>query len=105
MYGTIIRHGIDDHNSRSFRIRVSKTGHTRTSSHIKTTKISAEDYLWNEMSKANQTLAGDRLNELINHFLQLHKRNQHNKTEMEEKEGVSMDDTRNMPIRQMYRHT
>ena len=38
---------------------------------MKSTNISAEDYLQNEMTKANQTLAEDRLNELVEHFMQL----------------------------------
>ena len=64
MHGTIIEPWTDNHNGRSYRIRVTKTGHviTRTKRHIKSTNVSVDDYLWNEMTKASQTLAADRLN-------------------------------------------
>ena len=60
------------------------------------TNISAEEYLWNEMVKANQTLGADGLNELVNHSTQLHKSDQYNRIEMEE-DSVSKENTRNMP--------
>ena len=87
-HGLIIAHGMDDSNGRSYRVRETKTGHTtiRMKRHIKPTKIFVEDYHWNEMTKANQTLAVDRQNELVNHFMQLDKNDHHNKTKIEDKE-------------------
>ena len=49
------------------------------------------------MAKASQTLAVHRLNELINHFMQLHKSDQYNGTEVGEKYSVNKENTRNMP--------
>ena len=44
---TIVGAGYHNHNNRSCRIRVTKTGHmaTRNSKHIKTSPITAEHYL------------------------------------------------------------
>ena len=42
--------------------------------------------LWmHGMAKANHTLAADRLNEPTDHFIQLHKSDQYDRKEMEEK--------------------
>ena len=70
MHGTIIGHGTVDHNSRCYRIRVTKTKHTitRMKRQIKPSNIFAEDPLQNEIKKASHALAADRLNELVNHF-------------------------------------
>ena len=72
----ITEYGTDVGNGGSYRVKSTKTGHaiTRTKRHIKPTNISAEDYLWNEMAKANQTLATDGLNKLNDHFTQFHKK-------------------------------
>ena len=66
----IIGHGRVDHNGTSYKIKSYHTGCAITSMerHIKPTTISAEDYLQNEVTKANQTLESDRPNELVNHF-------------------------------------
>ena len=48
------------------------------------------------MAKASQTLEADRLNELSDHFMQLHKSNHYKKTEMKEKDIVNKDDTIDM---------
>ena len=79
---------MDDNNIRSYRIKVAKTGHaiTATKRHIKTPNILAEVYLCNEKMKAKLIMAADRLNELIDLFMQIHKDDQFNKTEVEEKQ-------------------
>ena len=70
-----VGHGTDDNCGRSYRARMTKTGNviTRTR-HIKTTNI-YEGYLQHEMTKSSQTLAVNRLNELVDHFTQFHKSN------------------------------
>ena len=52
MYGTIVGHGSYDHKGRSYKIKVMKTGNiiTRTET-CDGQPISAEDYLWKEISK------------------------------------------------------
>ena len=67
---------------------------TRMKRHIKPTNMLTEEYLWNETAKANQTLAADGLNELIDHFKPLHKSDEYNRTEMEGKDSVNKDNTR-----------
>ena len=54
MHETVTRHGSEDHNGRCYKIKVTKTGCTITGTkrHMETSKISTEDYLRNEMSKA-----------------------------------------------------
>ena len=50
----IIGHGTDGHNVRSYQIRMTKVGCAVIGKRdIKLTSISAEDFLWNEMAKAN----------------------------------------------------
>ena len=48
------------------------------------------------MANANQILEEDRLNELTEHFMQLHESDQYNRTEMEENDNVKKDNTINM---------
>ena len=68
--GTVVGHGSGDHKRRSYKIIMTKTRHTitRMKRHVKTTPISAEDYLRKEMSKANLPQTDDKLNELIDCF-------------------------------------
>ena len=75
MHWKITGHVTDNHNGRSYRVRVTNIGRvtTRMKRQIKPTNITAEDYLQNEMAKGNQTLAADGLNKLADHFMQLHK--------------------------------
>ena len=54
------------------------------------------DYLWNEMMKANQMLAADRLNELIDQFMLINKDAQFNKTEVDKTNDVSKNNAKNM---------
>ena len=42
-------------------------------------------------------LAVDRLNEMVDQFMQIHKGNQVNTTEMDEKNSVGEDNARTMP--------
>ena len=57
MHGVIKGQRTDFHDEGSYRVSLTKTGHgiTRTKKHIKPTDISTEDYLQNEMAKANET--------------------------------------------------
>ena len=65
---TVIGHGTDDH-SVVVTVRVTKLAvQSPTKRYIKPTNISAEGYFWNQVAKANQTMAADRLNEVINYF-------------------------------------
>ena len=92
---------------RCHRVRVTEIGLaiTRMRRLTKSTNISAECYLLNDMTKANQTLAADSLNEAIDHFMQLHKIDKYNRTEIEEKDIINKDNTRNMPhTGQMNKH-
>ena len=75
-YGTVIGHASDDHNGRNYRIRVTKIGLmfiTIMKRYVMATPISTEDYLRNEASKAKYPCTADRVNELLDHFLKLHK--------------------------------
>ena len=51
-HGTIVRHGLDDHHGRSYKLRVSKIGHsiTRTQRHTRATMVMAKEYLGKWMS-------------------------------------------------------
>ena len=87
MHGTVVGHGTEDHNGRSYKIRVTRircTTHTKR--HMKATPISPEDYLRNEMSKANGPQTDDKFNELVDHFAQLHKHKCSDIMEMERKD-------------------
>ena len=55
MYGTAEGCGADENSGKCYEIRVTKMGYTitRTKRHIKTTPITAEDYLRNDVSKTN----------------------------------------------------
>ena len=46
--------------------------------------------------KVNQLLATDRLSELVDYFMEVHKSGPYNKTEMEEENSNSKDNARNM---------
>ena len=98
MHGTKIGHGSCDHNGRSYTVRVTKMGCTiaRTKRHVKGTHISVEEYLINEVIRANSPQVADRLNELVDQFMQPHKHMLSNKTEAEEKDTVTKDHN-NMP--------
>ena len=63
----IIGHGTDNHNGSYKRTMLTKTGCAiiKMKRHIKPTKLLAEYYLQNKITKANHTLATDRLNELM----------------------------------------
>ena len=82
---------------------------TRMKRHIIPTIISAENYLLNEITKANQAPAVGRLNELVDHFMQIHKDDQYNKTKKKKKEQTvqasSMPETHHMHGSQTYMHT
>ena len=65
MHGTIIGQGSKDHSGRCNKIRETKIRHiiTRIKWYVKTTPISTEDYLRNEMVIANKHQTDDKLNE------------------------------------------
>ena len=65
----------DDTSGRSYRIRVTKIGHAimGMKRHVEVTNIYTEGYLRNKILKARQARAVDRLNELTDLFIQLHK--------------------------------
>ena len=69
MHETMVGHQTDDHDSRSYRVQVIKTRciMTRMKRHVRTTPISAQDYLRKEMYKANRPETYEKLNELTNH--------------------------------------
>ena len=100
MHGTVAGHGTEVHNGRSFEIRVMKTKCTitRMKRHMKA--ISAEDYLRNEMSKADQPQTYVKFKKLVDHFAKLHKHKDSNVMETHRK-GM-MVDTCTM---QLLRHT
>ena len=59
MHGTIMGHETDDHNNRSYIIRVTKTGHavTRMKRHIQPTIVSAKDHLQNKNTESQPDIA------------------------------------------------
>ena len=71
MHGMIIEQRRDGQSGRYYTVWVTKMNCaiTRTKRHIKPTNTAAVDYSWNESTKANQTPAADRLNELVYHFM------------------------------------
>ena len=89
MCGSVVIHGTEDHNGRSYKIKVTMTGYTikRKKRHIKATTISAEDYLRNE--KANQPQTNDKFNKLVDCFAQVHKHEQSNEMQMERKDMMA----------------
>ena len=58
MHGTIPGPGSDDHNGRSYKIRMTKIGHTitRTRRHMKSIPITAEDYIHYQVKKTNKLI-------------------------------------------------
>ena len=98
MYETIIGHKTDDHNGRGYRVQVTKRGCaiTRMKRDLKPTNILAEDYIQNQITKANQTLAADTLNELTDQFMQILEDHQFNKNEDEDNNNISKDNTRSI---------
>ena len=70
-HGTIVGNGTEDHNGRSYKLRVNMTRCTiiRVKKHVTATPILREDYLRNEMSKANQPQTQDKANKLVDNFL------------------------------------
>ena len=70
MYGTIVRHGSDDHYNRSNKIQITKMDCiiTRTKIHVRSTPIKAEDYLRKEVLKKSTLQAADKFNELADHY-------------------------------------
>ena len=63
-HGTVVGGGDHNHNNRSYTIRITKTGHiiTRNSKHIKTTPITAEQYLRDQFTCHTK----DSLNKILN---------------------------------------
>ena len=64
--------------------------------HMKGNPISAEDYLRNEVWRANQPQKADRFNECVDHFAQLQKYKHTNIAEMGENDMVTKSHT-NIP--------
>ena len=54
MHSTLMEYGFRDHNNRSYKVHMTKTGCiiTRTAHHIKQIQISTELYLCDEITKA-----------------------------------------------------
>ena len=55
---------------------------------VKTTPISVEEYLGNEISKTNKIQTGNKLNELLDHLILLHNDEYFNEMEMAGKDTV-----------------
>ena len=66
MQRTVVGYGSDDHNRRTYKIRVAKVGCiiTRTKGHVKAIAPTAEDCLQKEISKKKYQVT-DKFNELI----------------------------------------
>ena len=90
MYGTVVEHGTEGHRGRSYKIGVTKTGHTITMMmrHMQVTSILVEEYLKNEMSKI-RAQGYDQFNRHIDCFAQLHNHEHLNEVEREGKDTVS----------------
>ena len=54
MHGTVLEHGTQNHNIRSYKVNQTKTGYivTRTAHHIKKTPISMKLYLHADLTKS-----------------------------------------------------
>ena len=65
IHKTVVGHATKHHNVTACKTRSTIT---RIKRHVKTTPISAEDYLRNEMSKDNQPQTDIKFNKLVDHF-------------------------------------
>ena len=85
-----MRHETENHKGRSYKIRITKTERTiaRIKRHVKTTLISVEDYVRNDMLKAKRMPTGNKSIELIDCFIHLQKHQHINGTETEGKVTV-----------------
>ena len=99
MHGTIVWHKTQDHNGRSYKTRVTKTGGTlpRTKKCVKAIPISAKDYIRNEMIRHNQPKTDGKCTDLIYHFVKLNKHEHSNAVEMEKKETMANTCTMQLP--------
>ena len=92
-------------NSQQQTVEVTESGWPKRTYYHKNKEwhnICAEDCLQNEIWKANQIPATDKLNELVDHFTCIHKGNQYNRTEMEEENSASKENANNMPQLNMH---
>ena len=84
MYGTVVRHGADDHKGRSNKMQVMKTEHIlgRLKRHVMAIPVSAKLYIRKELLKGNRPQIGNKINELIDHFALLNQHEHLNNLEM-----------------------
>ena len=73
-HGTVVRHTSYGDHGKSYRIRVLKMGYiiSRTDRHVKTTPITVEEYLENEVVKKDKTVGENRVDKLVDHYTKLY---------------------------------
>ena len=78
---------------------MTKTGFTlaRMESHVAVIPLSAEDYLKNEMSKANQTPTCNKCDQPVDQFTQLHKHKHSSAKEVQRKDTIADAHTKQQP--------